>query len=64
MRCTQRSWLLSKAVKIKLNIGPIKRIDKKIAGILFNVSLFVTHELDENIAELIISYHPTLSMIF
>ena len=39
-RWTHRSWLLSKAVRSKLNIGPIKSIDRKTAGEFLSIPLF------------------------
>ncbi len=44
-RWTHRSWLLSKAVRSKLNIGPIKRIDRKTAGEFLSIPLFIAHKL-------------------
>ena len=44
-RWIHRSWLLSKAVRSKLNIGPIKRIDRKIAGEFFSILLFIAQKL-------------------
>ena len=45
IRWTHRSWLLSKAVRIKLNIGPIKRIDRKTAGEFLSIPLFIAQKL-------------------
>ena len=45
-RWTHRSWLVSKAVRIKLNIGPIKRIDRKMTGKFFSIPLFEVQKLD------------------
>ena len=44
-RWTHRSWLLSKAVRIKPNMGPIKRIDRKTAGEFLSIPLFIAQKL-------------------